>query len=71
MQIGALLQALEVEGRFEVLLHHIQEAIIILDRTPRILHQQRSRFSQYPAHFPTQLTHFTPHLPLPGRQIRR
>lgn len=71
MQMGALLQALEVGGTVEVLLHHIQEAIVILDRTPRILHQQRSRFSQYSAHSPTQFTHFTPHLRLPDRQVRR
>lgn len=55
MQIGPLLQPLELRGTLKILLHHIQKPIVVLHRTPRILHQQRARFSQDPTHFPTQL----------------
>ena len=44
MQIGALLQALELGWGVEVLLHHIDEAIVVLHSTSGILDEQCSSF---------------------------
>lgn len=58
MQLGPLLESLELRRSIEVPLHHIEEAIVVLGRTSGVLDQQSTCFSQTPAHLAAQLLHF-------------
>lgn len=59
MQLGPLLESLELGRTVEVPLHHIEEAIVVLSRTSRVLHQESSGISQTPTHLAAQITHFS------------
>ncbi|KAK9906269.1 hypothetical protein M0R45_002664 [Rubus argutus] len=59
MQLGPLLESLELGWAVEVPLHHIEEAIVVLSRTSRVLHQESSGFSQTPTHIAAQISHFS------------
>lgn len=54
MEVGTLLEALEVRRGVEVLLHHVEEAVVVEGGAPGVLHHQSPRVPQDPAHLPAQ-----------------
>lgn len=54
MQVGPLVEEFEVVGGGEVPLHHVDEAIVVLDAASRVLHQQCTRLPQHAAHLAAQ-----------------
>ena len=55
MQVGPLLEELEVGGALEVALHHVEEAIVVVGGAARVLHKQSPSLPQRSAHRPAQL----------------
>ena len=43
MEVRTLLQALEIIGHFEILLHHVEKAIVVFGGASRILNKQSPR----------------------------
>lgn len=46
MQVGSLMAVFEVAGFWEVTLHHVDEAIVVLDGAARVLDEERAGFPE-------------------------
>lgn len=56
MQVGPLLEALEVGGALKVVLHHIKKTIVVVDGASGIFHQQSPSLSQCSTDLAAKLT---------------
>lgn len=57
MEMRPLLEAFERIRALKIPFHHVNEAIVVLSRASRILHQKRPGFPQTPAHGGAQCRH--------------
>lgn len=67
MQVGSLVAEFEIVGLGEVALHHVNEAIVVLDSAARVLDEQCAGFSESAADLGAEM--WVPHAGERGGEI--